>query len=282
MLKSPFRREKTITPVLETPETDTAEPVDEAQEARMSLFEHLNELRVRVFRALFAIVLGTLIGFAFAGNVLDFLREPYCQAVEQGDSCRLLIIDPTGGIIVYFRVSLMVGGILAIPIITYQIMMFVLPGLTTKEKRFVLLSMPPVFLLFLIGVVFTWFVLMPAAINFLETFQPERFKTDWTADLYLSFVTSLIFWMGVAFETPLIFFVLSVLGFVTAGSMARNWRVAVVGAAIAAALITPTIDPLNMALVMGPLLALYLLSIFLVSIGSRLNRPVDDTVPASS
>jgi sec-independent protein translocase protein TatC len=109
-------------------------------------------------------------------------------------------------------------------------------------------------------------------LGFLEGFQPQLFKPEWTADLYLGFVTALLFWMGVAFETPLIFFVLSILGMVTAAVLRRNWRIAVVGSAIAAAFITPTVDPVNMMLVMGPLLALYLLSIILVMIGSRFNR----------
>lgn len=274
MLKSPFRRAAAPEPP-PTAEPDEAAPLT-PEELRMSLFEHLDELRMRVTRAFMAMTIGTLIGFIFAGNALDWLRAPYCAAVESLDACRLLIIDPTGGIIVYFRVALLIGGILAIPIITYHTMMFVIPGLTNKERRLVLLSLPPIFLLFLIGVAFAWFLLTPTAINFLETFQPERFKTDWTADLYLSFVTALIFWMGVAFESPLVFFVLSVLGVVTPGSMARNWRVAVVASAFAAALITPTIDPVNMALVMGPLLALYVLSIGLSIFGARINRPAED------
>jgi sec-independent protein translocase protein TatC len=112
---------------------------------------------------------------------------------------------------------------------------------------------------------------MPPALGFLQGFQPTLFKPEWTADLYLSFITSLIFWMGVAFETPLIFFVLALLGLVSAGALARNWRVAVVGSSVAAAMITPTVDPVNMILVMGPLMTLYLLSILLVYVGRRIN-----------
>ncbi len=160
----------------------------------------------------------------------------------------------------------------AIPITTYQVIMFMLPGLKPKEKLVIRLSLPPVTVLFLIGASFAWFVLLPPALGFLEGFQETIFEPEWTADQYLGFVTALIFWMGVAFETPLVFFVLAILGFVTAGALARNWRLAVVGAAIAAAFITPTIDPVNMFLVMGPLMALYLLSIALVVIGRRIAR----------
>jgi sec-independent protein translocase protein TatC len=162
-------------------------------------------------------------------------------------------------------------------VITYQLMAFIVPGLTNREKRFITLSIPPITLLFLIGVAFAWFILIPPALGFLEGFQPTLFKPEWTADLYFGFVTSLLFWMGVAFETPLIFFVLSLLGMVTARPLLQNWRIAIVGAAIAAAVITPTVDPVNMLLVMGPLMVLYLLSIVLVSFGSRMNRPESES-----
>lgn len=259
------------TPVKIPPHKPAPEPPpEEGHELRMGLFEHLDELRMRLTRAFLAVVIGTFIGFFFAGEVLDFLRQPYCAAVSAAELCRLQIIDPTGSVIVYFRVALMLGGIIGIPLITYHAMMFIMPGLTSKERRYVLVSIPPITILFLVGISFAWFVLMPPALAFLQNFQPELFKTEWTADAYLGFVTALIFWMGVAFETPLVFFVLALLGLVEAGTLARNWRLAVVGASIAAALITPTIDPVNMFLVMGPLMTLYLLSILLVSIGRRM------------
>jgi len=122
--------------------------------------------------------------------------------------------------------------------------------------------------------------MVPPAIDFLQNFQNDLLKAEWTADQYLGFITALIFWMGVAFETPLVFFVLSLVGMVTAGVLIRNWRIAVVGASVAAAVITPTVDPVNMALVIAPLLVLYVLSILvlyvlsivLVYFGARFNR----------
>ncbi len=252
--------------------TDPLESSDEPYTMTFEDFmENVRELRTRFFRAMIGLVLGTTIGFFLAGPVLEALKGPYCRVVPAGESCTLVTLGPTSGIVVYFRVALMIGAILAIPIITYQILMFVLPGLTQKERRFVLWSIPPVSVLFIVGAIFAWVVLMPPALGFLQGFQPTIFKPEWTADLYLSFVTSLIFWMGVAFETPLIFFILSLMGIVDSGALIRNWRFAVVGASIAAAVITPTIDPVNMILVMGPLLALYVLSIILVSIGRRMS-----------
>ncbi len=244
--------------------------------ARMSLLAHLGELRRRLFRAFLGVVLGTGLGVVVAADVLEFLMQPYCriekvaERISEGDSCRFLILGPTGGIVSYFRVSLLVGASLAIPIITHQLLMFILPGLKRRERRWLLVSLPAVTALFLVGVAFSWLVLIPPALGFLGGFQPTLFKPEWTADLYLSFVTTLLFWMGAAFQAPLIAFVLALLGLVSARALLRNWRLAVIGAAIAAAIITPTIDPVNMMLVMAPLLVLYLLSILLVAFGRRI------------
>lgn len=232
--------------------------------ARMGLFEHLDELRRRLFVAALALLIGTLGGVVVAAPVLKYLQEPYGEA--------FIVLDPTGGVIQYFRVALLVGASLSIPIITYEMLMFILPALTGREKRLLIGSLPPVTLLFIIGVAFAWFVLIPPALGFLEGFQPTLFKAQWTADKYLGFVTSLLFWMGVAFQTPLVFFVLALLGVVKRRVLIQNWRIAIIGSAAAAAIITPTVDPVNMLLVMGPLLTLYLLSIVLVSVGQRLMR----------
>lgn len=230
---------------------------------------NLRELRSHVFKAAIALVIGTVIGFALAGPGLDYLRQPYCNAIPPDVPCRLVSLGPTGSIVVYFRVSLLIGGMIAIPVITYQFLSFIMVGLKNNERRIIFYSLPPITILFLLGAAFAWFVLMPPAITFLEGFQSDIFSPEWTGDLYLSFVTALIFWMGVAFETPLVFFVLGLMGMVTPRALVQSWRLAVIAAAVAAAFITPTIDPVNMFLVMGPLLALYVLSIFLVVLAQR-------------
>ncbi len=150
--------------------------------------------------------------------------------------------------------------------------MFITPAMTRTEKRYFMSALPAVFILFLVGVAFAWFVLIPPALLFLEGFEEGLFNSQWEAGRYITFVTNLLFWMGVAFETPLVLFILSLIGFVRARPLINNWRLAIVISAVAAAMITPTVDPVNMMLVMGPLLALYLVSIFLVMIGSRMFR----------
>ncbi len=252
------------------PPSDNLPPVSiPNSELRMGFFEHLDELRQRLLRAFFAFIVGTVIGMVFAEAVLRYLVSPYAE--------RLVVLGPTGSVVTYFRVALMLGGIIGFPIILYQVLLFVLPGLKPNEKRVLIYSLPPVMILFLIGVAFAWFILVPPAIGFLAGFQTDIFRPEWTADQYIGFITALLFWMGVAFELPLVMFVLALLGLVGAGMLIRQWRIAIVLSSVAAAVITPTVDPINMILVMGPLLVLYTISIFLVIIGRRINTPPETT-----
>jgi sec-independent protein translocase protein TatC len=148
----------------------------------------------------------------------------------------------------------------------YFIWSFIAPGLEEKEKRYVRFIVPGATFLFILGVAFAWAIMLPAAIGFLSTFEPDIFKTSWRAAAYIPFVTSLMFWIGVAFQLPLIVFFLAKLKIVTAKKLLSWWRFAFVGAAIVAALITPTVDPFNMMLVMAPLIFLYFLSVGLAKL----------------
>ena len=258
------RLRKKAKPKPEEPRENEEEvTVIEGEGPVMSFLDHLNELRKHLMRAGLALIVTTSLSLLFTGQILEYLLVPY------GADERLQILGPTESVVVYFRVALMCGAILAMPIITWQLFAFIMPGLTRKERRWVLLSLPGITVFFLIGVGFAWFIMTPAALKFLSEFQSEVFRVEWTADAYIAFVTSLLFWIGVSFETPLILSVLARLGFVSPRALIKNWRIAVVAVSILAALITPTIDPFNMMLVMGPLLVLYALSIVLTTFAYR-------------
>lgn len=230
----------------------------EADETPLSLLDHLNELRIRLFRALMALVLGVLLSTVFTEQILKYLIKPYGNELQ--------VLGPTESIVMYFRVALLAGAILAIPYITYQLFMFIAPGLTRGEKRYIYLSLPATTGLFLIGVGFAWFIMVPTALGFLQDFESDIFRAEWTAERYIAFLTSLLFWIGVAFEMPVVMFVLARLGIVGPRPLIRNWRLAAVLITIAAALITPTYDPFNMLLVVAPLSGLYIISIGLAAI----------------
>jgi sec-independent protein translocase protein TatC len=221
----------------------------------MSIMGHLRELRGVLIKCGIVLAVTTIISFVFTTQLLQFLIAPYGGILET--------IDPTENVTTYFRVALMSGAVLAMPFLIYLVWSFIAPGLEDKEKRYVRYIVPGATFLFILGVAFAWAIMLPSAIGFLSSFEPEIFKTSWRAAAYIPFVTSLMFWIGVAFELPLIVFFLAKLKIVTAKKLLSWWRFAIIGAAIIAALITPTIDPFNMLLVMGPLIILYFLSVLL-------------------
>lgn len=222
---------------------------------QMSLLEHLEEMRDRLIKAAITVIIATFIVSIFTPQILKFLIVPYGQP--------LLVIGPTEGIAIYFRVALTGGLVLAMPVLIYHLLMFILPGLTENEVRYVKLGVPAATLLFLIGISFAWFLLIPTAIDFLSNWQSDIFKQDWQSQKYIPFVTSLVFWIGVSFETPLLIYIMAKVGLVTPQFLLKNWRFALIIIAILSAMITPTVDPFNMALVMLPLIVLYGLSILL-------------------
>lgn len=224
----------------------------------MPLLEHLVELRNVLIRSVFALLVGTLVAAIFTPQILQFLIAPYGSTLQT--------IDPTENISIYLRVSIMAGAVITMPIFVYLLWSFIAPGLEKNEKRYVYIVVPGATVLFLVGVTFAWGIMLPAAISFLSTFQAEIFKSDWRADAYIPFVTSLMFWIGVSFETPLLIFFLAKLHIVTAGMLLKGWRFAIVIIAVVAAMITPTVDPFNMLLVMAPLILLYFFSVLLAKL----------------
>ncbi|WP_119071933.1 twin-arginine translocase subunit TatC [Aggregatilinea lenta] len=230
----------------------------EADETPQTLMEHLNELRIRLFRAIAALVIGVLASAVFTSSILKYLITPY--------GSELKVLGPTESVVMYFRVALLSGAILAIPYITLQLFLFIAPGLSRKEKRWIYMALPATTGLFLVGVAFAWFIMVPSALGFLRDFESGVFEADWTAERYIAFITSLLFWIGVAFEMPVVVFVLARLGILGPRPLIHNWRFAIVLITIAAALITPTVDPFNMLLVIAPLLALYIVSIGLAAL----------------
>lgn len=236
-------------------------PTQAQTEEGMTLMEHLGELRGRLFKAVLALLAGTAVGMVFSERLLQFIIMPYGET--------LMVTAPTEGITNVFVVSLTLGAALAMPVIVYQILAFVMPGLLPNERKWIYLSVPTATGLFLLGAAFAWFVMLPTAIGFLTNVYPSVFKYDLKPDEYVPFITGVVFWIGVAFEMPLIIFVLAKANVVSARALAKQWRFAIVIVAVIAALITPTPDPINMSIVMTPLLLLYVLSIGMASVARR-------------
>jgi sec-independent protein translocase protein TatC len=218
-----------------------------------ALGEHVNALRKHVFRAVVALAITTTLSFIFATKLMAIL------AVPLGGTDRLQVIEPTEAIGVFMRVSLLSGVAFAMPWIVMEMYLFVAPGLMPRSRTLLLAAIPAASVLFLLGMGFTYFVMLPAAVPFLMNFM--HFRAAWRPSAYFGLVTSLMFWIGIAFQMPLLIYALAAVGLIKARQLAQQWRIAVVAIAIIAAAVTPTVDPVNMALVMLPMFLLYGLSI---------------------
>jgi len=231
-----------------------------ADDNGMSVWDHIGELRKRLLWAIGALVLTTVVCLAYlAPVIIEWLTIP------SGD-VSFIAIEVTETVGVYMRVSLLGGFIMAFPMIVFQVLAFVIPGLYDNEKRWVFLAIPIATLLFVGGVVFSYYIMLPAALPFLKGFLEDISTPSWRLSNYINFVTNMMFWIGLAFETPLLVFMLAKFHIVTPKMLLKQWRFAVVIIAVIAAMITPTVDPVNMALLMAPLFAIYLLSVLFAAL----------------
>lgn len=226
-----------------------------------ALEEHIVELRKRLIIAAVGFLAAVVICFFFSGQIMDYLCRPI------GGMINLTAIEITENVSSVFDVALLAGFILAFPLIAYEAFAFILPGLKTSEKKVLFRFLPPVILFFLAGVCFAFFVVLPAAIPFLTSFM--GIKTEIRPSDYISFSTNLIFWIGIVFEMPILIYIGARLHIVRSSQLLKNWRQAVVVCAVLAMMITPTVDPVNMLLLMVPLIGLYFLSILFARIAEK-------------
>jgi sec-independent protein translocase protein TatC len=220
---------------------------------REILWEQVQDLRMHLFRAVGALALAVIATFWVTQDIMNFLSKPV------GGLTNLQAIQVTEEIGVFMRVSMTAGIALVFPYIAFEFWLFAAPGLRPREKKLGLIGIPFATILFLMGMAFTFYVLLPAALPFLGGFT--EIAQFWTAKEYFTFVTGLMIWIGVFFEFPLVIYVLSSIGLIKPQVLAEQWRIAIVIIAILAAAVTPTVDPVNMGLVMIPMILLYFISI---------------------
>jgi sec-independent protein translocase protein TatC len=258
LLAFPFRLLRRIAKFLNTdvedrPILDTFSTLASEAEARASFWDHVEDLRMHLLRMLIGLAIGVGISFYFTLPLMEFLAGPV------GGLENLQAIQVTEELGVFMRVALMSGLALMLPYLAFEIWLFAAPGLNSREKKNSLFGIPIAALLFLGGMAFTFRVLLPSALPFLGGFTD--ISQNWTAGEYFGFVTGLMIWIGLFFEFPLVIYVLTSIGFVRPELLAKQWRLAIVVIAIIAAAVTPTIDPVNMGLVMLPMSLLYFVSI---------------------
>lgn len=225
--------------------------------------EHLKELRYRVTMSAVGVIIGLLISAIFADDFIRFLMEP---AEEKDPEFRLVFIEPFENFVTYFRVSLLGGLILGMPFIVYHALRFVTPGLRPEERKWLYGTVAGATGLFLLGVAFAYYVALPPALNFLLNFNDDLAEPAIRIGAYIDFVTRLMLWTGVSFETPIVIMFLARFRIVNWRQLLQWWRLAIVGAFLIAAIVTPTIDPVTQAFVAGPIIVLYFVGVVLAVI----------------
>lgn len=263
-------------PPEDRPLIDTFSSLATEAETRASLWEHVDALRAHLLRIVIGLAVGVGISFLFTRQLAVLLAAPLKGTALLGT------IEVTESISVFMRIALISGVILALPYIAFELWLFAAPGLNPRERKIGLIGIPLATLFFAGGVGFTYFI-MPAAIGAMEAFNRYMgFSTNWRPNSYYGFVTGLMFWLGLFFEFPLVIYVLTSIGFVKPRVLVQQWRLAIVIISIFAAAITPTVDPVNMGLVMLPMILLYFVSIGLshIAYAGRRRRAIAETETA--
>lgn len=227
-----------------------SEHSEDIETKRLTIMEHLDELRTRLIISVIALVGATMFMFAFTGTFLEILLVP-------SGGIKPIFLKPTEMFVTYFKVALIGGAALAMPVIVYQLIRFVVPGLKASEKKYLYFVVPVTTILFLAGLAFGYYVLLPFALRYLLTFGGDIATAQISIGEYISFVTTLLLWMGAAFELPIIIVFLAKVKIVNHKQLRSYWKYAFMGAFVAAAIITPTPDPINQCMVAIPLYLLY-------------------------
>ena len=234
------------------------------------LVEHLEELRARIIRALLAWLVGTGVAWTFRVQLLEILKYPLDVATKvRGIEANLYQQTITEGFIVSLKIAAFGGLILAMPFIVYQVWAFIAPGLYPHERRLAVPFILGAGFSFAVGVVFSYYVLLPFAVPFLLGFLGNQVIPLLTIDKYMSQVLMYMTVVGLMFELPVLSYLFTKLGLLNWQFLAKNRRIAIIVIVTLAAVITPTADPFNLALLSVPLLLLYEVSIWVSRVAGR-------------
>ena len=239
------------------PKTKMVSPDD-----RMTLTEHLAELRSRIIRSLLAVVLGVIVLLALYDQVLNFLRGPYNQlcADNKQVQCDLIFIGPLEGLTTRLQICTYGGIILALPVILWQVWRFIVPALHKNEKQYAIPFIFSAIILFLLGAVIAYYTLTPA-LDFLISWAGSGVKAQFTVSKYVSLVGLMMAVFGVAFEFPVLLVFLQLVGVLTPQVLMKGWRYAIMIIFVIAGVITPSGDPYSMLALAIPMSLFYLISI---------------------
>ena len=232
----------------------TAEPWRDNIDRDMSLAEHLTELRSCLVKAGAALVAGTAVSFYYLEQIIAALTAPVGQ---------LYYLRPAEAFMVYLKVALLVGLILASPMVLYQLYSFVRPALTLREKHYALCTIPIIIVLFLGGMLFSYYLVFPRALEFFLGFGNGHVSSLVSMESYLDFLLMLVVPFGFVFNIPVVFLLLAYLKLLPVNALGRYHKHVILAAFILAAFITPTPDIITQSLLALPMVVLYELSLVL-------------------
>jgi len=267
-ISAPFK--KTINFFQEEPgDAPMMDSLQLALEEPASFLEHVGALRKHILRSVVVLLICAAVCFAFLSPLLEFIAQPI------GGLSELQAVDVTEPIGVGMRVVLLAAFAVALPYIIFEIFLFVAPALPRRTRVIGLFTIPLVVIFFFGGMAFAYYLILPTGLPVLLNFLDV--STQIRPSSYVRFVTNLMFWIGALFEFPLLAYILTVMRILSPSVLLKNWRIAVVVIAVLSALVTPTIDPINMLLVMVPLMLLYGLSILLSLLAGGKPAPAEET-----
>jgi len=223
----------------------------------MTIWEHLSELRSRLFKSVLAIAIAAVIGWFLYSPVLQWLEAPYSEV--QPDAS-LIATTPLQAFGLRMKLSVAIGIALAMPILLWQVWRFVTPGLYPKERKYAIPFILSSLVLFIFGAGVAYFVLNPT-LEFLTNVGGSEIQPFYTADSYVTLIVFMMLAFGVGFEVPVLLVALQLIGVLTPKRLLQWWRPAVVIIAVVAAVITPSADPISLLALLIPMVLLYLLSI---------------------
>lgn len=248
----------------------------------MSLAQHLLELRKRLFRSALAVVIGSIAGWIIAEFVLQAMRAPISQIAEsEGRLAALNFDNLTGAFDLRIQIAVTVGIVISSPVWLYQFFAFLVPGLSSKEKRYTFGFLFTAVPLFFSGCAAGWFVI-PHIVTVLAGFAPAESSSLIQANNYFDFILKLVVAVGVAFVLPVFIVLLNFIGVISAESIRKSWRIALLGVFIFAALVTPSADVLSMFLLAIPMMGLYFAAAGVAAIHDRRIRRAEIKANASA
>ncbi|HEY4607929.1 MAG TPA: twin-arginine translocase subunit TatC [Ilumatobacteraceae bacterium] len=253
------------------PKTKMVSPDD-----RMTLTEHLAELRSRIIRALLAVVIGVIVLLALYDQVLNFLRGPYNQlcADNKQVQCELIFIGPLEGLTTRLQICTYGGLVLALPVILWQVWRFIVPALHKNEKQYAIPFIFSSVFLFILGAAIAYWTLTPA-LDFLISWAGSGVKAQFTISKYVSLVGLMMAVFGIAFEFPVLLVFLQLVGVLTPQTLIKGWRYAIMIVFVIAGVITPSGDPYSMLALAIPMSIFYLISIVIGLFFQRRRRATD-------